>query len=417
MEYGEQLLKIEQSLDDQADIMRDQVVERDNGDKLLERLETRVAKIRKAIDHAYDDPLEETVSIATDMVEMFKTLSIEQLFSIMRKDNRDHYKQRATEHEKAARTDSLTQSNNRSVYHEQIKAATNKIASNDDKADGQKHYFALVMFDLDRFKGINDDYGHDVGDAALQAFASILKNITRTAPDRRTDEARPNALDRRLEPEDTDDLFEPYGHTGQHGGEKSMSRLGGDEFTLLMNTQADSPEKAAQQFQAGLERIKAELEVASFHYNDMTFPLVSSAGMHILSADDTVDSAYVGADTALAEHKKSKKERYEQTVQTLRDLDVPNLQVVEDKRKTELSAMKVEDVVIALNTLQERGALIVHVRPDQQLTPAAEILEELGVTISYEDDYYDHLAEDESIHVLHDDDPDSPVIADENTPI
>ncbi len=398
MEYGEQLLKIEQDLDDQANIMRDQVIERDNGDKLLERLESRVAKIRKAIDHAYNDPLEETVSIATDMVEMFKTLSIEQLFSIMRKDNRDHYKQRATVHERAARTDSLTQSNNRSVYHEQIKAATNKIASNDDKADGQKYYFALVMFDLDRFKGINDDYGHDVGDAALQAFASILKNITRTAPDRRTDEARPNALDRRLEPEDTDDLFEPYGHTGQHGGEKSMSRLGGDEFTLLMNTQAGSPEEAAQKFQAGLERIKAELGVASFHYNDMTFPLVSSAGMHILSAEDTVASAYVGADTALAKHKKSKKERYEQTVQTLRDLDVPNLQVVEDKHKPELSAMKVEDVVIALNTLQERGALTVHIRPDQELTNAAEIIEELGVTVVY------------------DDDPDDPVLVEENIP-
>lgn len=384
MEYGQHLLQIEDKLDKQADIMRDQINGRGDDEKLLERLDRRVEKVRNAITHAYDDPIPETVEIATDMVDMFSTLSIEQLFSTMRKDSRDLYKRRATEERQAARVDALTQSNNRSVYHEQLKAATSDIANQAPEPDGKQRYFALVMFDLDRFKGINDDYGHDTGDAALKSFAEVLKKITRTQPDRRTED-HPESTDRRVDPEDMDTLFEPYGRQGQHGGEKSMSRLGGDEFTLLMNTRADSQEEATEQFEAGLQRLRMELEAVCFEHNGMNFPIVSSSGMHVLQKDDTADSAYVKADTALAEHKKDKKERYDKAVGILRDLGVENLQVVEDKRKPELSSMRVEDVLTSMKVLQERGALMLHVRPDQEMTPAAETLEEFGIPIVYDD--------------------------------
>ena len=38
---------------------------------------------------------------------------------------------------------------------------------------------AVVMFDLDRFKDVNDRHGHDAGDEALRAFADVLRSNTR----------------------------------------------------------------------------------------------------------------------------------------------------------------------------------------------------------------------------------------------
>jgi len=40
--------------------------------------------------------------------------------------------------------------------------------------------YSIVMFDLDKFKNVNDTYGHDAGDAVLAAFAKILKKECRT---------------------------------------------------------------------------------------------------------------------------------------------------------------------------------------------------------------------------------------------
>lgn len=77
-----------------------------------------------------------------------------------------------------------------------------------------------MLIDLDRFKQINDSYGHDVGDMALQQAAAILKEFSRTQ-----------------------DL---------------ISRVGGEEFLVLC---PDTGMKAAVQY---AERIRKTFEAASF---------------------------------------------------------------------------------------------------------------------------------------------------------
>ena len=62
--------------------------------------------------------------------------------------------------------------------------------------------YAIVFFDIDHFKSINDDYGHTCGDVVLKKFASILKELTRT--------------------------------------EDVIARYGGEEFIALINYQNDT---------------------------------------------------------------------------------------------------------------------------------------------------------------------------------
>jgi two-component system, cell cycle response regulator len=76
--------------------------------------------------------------------------------------------------ERAARTDHLTGLPNRMAVEE---FASKQLSA------ALRHKFSLwiVVSDLDKFKLVNDTYGHLVGDEAIKRFAAILKSNTRAA--------------------------------------------------------------------------------------------------------------------------------------------------------------------------------------------------------------------------------------------
>ena len=65
----------------------------------------------------------------------------------------------------AARTDGLTQLANRTAFNEGIEALERPGES------------ALILVDLDGFKGVNDGFGHAAGDAVLVAFDGFVVEV------------------------------------------------------------------------------------------------------------------------------------------------------------------------------------------------------------------------------------------------
>jgi len=115
---------------------------------------------------------------------------------------------------------------------------------------------ALVLFDLDNFKGYNDRYGHPAGDAALRAFAEILANTTR----------RMNI----------------------------SARQGGEEFISIVT---GSDEKGASVF---ADRVREALEKTSLEHGALTVS-AGVAGYHPLM--ESPDDLVAAADVALYQAK------------------------------------------------------------------------------------------------------------------
>lgn len=74
----------------------------------------------------------------------------------------------------AADTDALTGLANRRAFFERAASAISLARRNGST-------LAVVVFDLDRFKEINDGHGHPVGDVVLQAFAQAAERRLRTS--------------------------------------------------------------------------------------------------------------------------------------------------------------------------------------------------------------------------------------------
>jgi diguanylate cyclase (GGDEF)-like protein len=70
-----------------------------------------------------------------------------------------------------SRRDSLTHVYNRRGFLDSANSAIN-ITKRNNK------YWGVMIFDVDRFKAVNDNFGHDAGDAVLKAIAELIgKNI------------------------------------------------------------------------------------------------------------------------------------------------------------------------------------------------------------------------------------------------
>jgi len=150
-----------------------------------------------------------------------------------------------------ATTDSLTQISNR--Y-----ALMNRLKEEIDRANRFNDDFVLIMFDIDFFKKVNDEHGHDVGDKVLQELSTLVFNEVRSV-----------------------DLF---------------GRLGGEEFLIIMpNTTTTVAHQSA-------ERIRQIIENYVFE-NELKITI--SLGIANYRRDQKISSLMKMADLALYQAKES----------------------------------------------------------------------------------------------------------------
>jgi len=137
--------------------------------------------------------------------------------------------------------------------------------------------FSLAYLDLDKFKSINDVYGHSGGDQVLIAVSTIMKNEMR----------------------DSD----------------IIGRLGGEEFAILL------PNTSLQDAQNILERIRVKTQSCIIHYLDKSINVTISAGLAGIekTANNPFDSLVKRADDALYHSKNSGRNKI-----TLSELNIVN---------------------------------------------------------------------------------------------
>ena len=148
-----------------------------------------------------------------------------------------------------AHTDALTDLPNRLGYEERAAPAV---------AHWRRHgqALALIVVDVDNFKEINDRYGHQAGDKALQVIAGLLQ--------------------RQLQRE-TD----------------FIARYGGEEFVALL------PETGLDQAVQVAERMRQTVASARFTFRGQRADISLSAGVAEFGADDTLESVFHRADKAV----------------------------------------------------------------------------------------------------------------------
>lgn len=151
--------------------------------------------------------------------------------------------------------DALTGLPNRALFNDRLEHGI-------EQAKRQGWTLAVMFLDLDKFKLINDTYGHDAGDAVLLTIAKRLTDTTRT--------------------------------------DDTISRYGGDEFLYLL-MQISEDQDAAIVAKKIIESVQAPCDVGGGELKVNT-----SIGISIFPRDgDTVEALVKSADVAMYRAKQS----------------------------------------------------------------------------------------------------------------
>lgn len=124
--------------------------------------------------------------------------------------------------------------------------------------------FGLIVLDIDKFKNINDTYGHYIGDCILRDLSKLLSTHLHN-----------------------DDL---------------IGRFGGEEFIIAINTNEENLENITN-------RLRVLVETKEFIYKELNINITISIGCTYCNAGEAFENLFKVADEALYLAKKSGRNR------------------------------------------------------------------------------------------------------------
>lgn len=180
-------------------------------------------------------------------------------------------------YDRYANTDMLTGIGNRRMFWKKFTDMLNTDSS--DRAA------AVILLDLDEFKKINDDHGHDVGDQVLKMVASRCK--------------------------------------GAVGSLGIVCRLGGDEFVVLVR------QKTVVELEMFTEHLKSLIAKPMIFFGRQLH-IQPSIGVSLLSSEQTTEEAIHYADLAMYEGRKTAKGRVSWFTPAMQDAEKYRKSIVLD---------------------------------------------------------------------------------------
>tara|TARA_R110002153_G_scaffold13189_4_gene49304 strand:- start:1818 stop:2906 length:1089 start_codon:yes stop_codon:yes gene_type:complete len=180
------------------------------------------------------------------------------LYEYVRQNSFQRIKEMSQKYEKQAMRDPLSGLLNRRGMRE-------RLQNEFERSQRYKNDLTVMMCDIDHFKVVNDQYGHDKGDDVIKNLGAIFESCLRK--------------------------------------NDSLARWGGEEYLLLL------PETNGDQGMQLAEKLRRKIAETQYKHDDKTFSVTISIGLHQIAATDTINQAITKADTNLYKAKKQGRNR------------------------------------------------------------------------------------------------------------
>ena len=243
--------KVNTNVQKEVDSIESSVSEAIDLQLLKTAVQSRIVIIRDHMDKFIESEHQrhdESSQIIASLSDRIKNMEVET----------EQLKEQVKKKQEEASRDALTGVANRLAYNERIEAELAR----------HKRYqspLTLLIWDVDKFKSVNDTYGHAAGDKVLKVIAKLLSTNIR----------------------ETD----------------FIARFGGEEFVVLM------PETQITEAKEVAEKLRQIIEKSEFHFREKRVVITASCGLAEIKHNESEEQLFQRADDALYKAKETGRNR------------------------------------------------------------------------------------------------------------